>query len=135
MKHFEEVLHTADWSFRAFGRDLSELFEIAARALFSLQGAIPRETAVGVKRDVQVAGIDYESLLVNWLNELLFMQEQHREVYVHFTISVSSPTELSAQIIGKPREKMDKIIKAVTYHNLKIEQIKDVWQVLVVVDV
>jgi SHS2 domain-containing protein len=137
MKRFEEIPHTADWSFRAFGRDLRDVFANAAHALFSLQGASPRDAprATMVKRNVRVEGIDYESLLVNWLNELLFLQEQHREVYERFNISRLTSTALAAQIVGKPRGKMDKIIKAVTYHNLKIEQTQEGWQSTLVVDV
>ncbi len=135
MKRFEEIPHTADWSYRAFGHDQRELFENAAHALFELQGATPLEGAEKFERNVRVNGIDYESLLVNWLNELLFLQEHHREVYDRFAISQLSPTDLAAQIVGKPRGRMDKIIKAATFHNLKIEQTKDGWQATVVVDV
>lgn len=135
MKRFEEIPHTADWSYRAFGHDRRELFENAAHALFELEGAAPMAGAVETRRNVSVDGIDYESLLVNWLNELLFLQEQRREVYERLEISRLSPTELAAQVFGKPRGSMDKIIKAATFHNLKIEQTKDGWQATVVVDV
>ncbi len=135
MKRFEEIPHTADWSFRAFGRDRRELFENAAHAIFALQGAVSREDTRETTRDVDIQGIDYESLLVNWLNELLFLQEQNHEVYHRFAISRLTPTELIAQIAGKPRGKMDKIIKAATFHNLKIEQTKEGWQATLVLDV
>src|SRR5574341_1096176 len=128
MKRFEEIPHTADWSFRAFGRDRRELFENAAHALFSLQGASTRADAAEVERPVRVRGIDSESLLVSWLNELLYLQERHREVYERFAISLLTETELGGLIFGKPRQKMDKIIKAVTFHNLKIEQTREDWQ-------
>ncbi len=136
MKRFEEIPHTADWSFRAFGRDLSELFENAAFAMFSMQGSIQSSAhAREISRGVSVSGIDYESLLVNWLSELLYLQEAKRETYHRFHIKEISPTALSAQILGTRVEKIDKIIKAVTYHNLKIEQTKDGWEVVLVVDV
>jgi SHS2 domain-containing protein len=135
VKRFEEIPHTADWSYRAFGRDLRELFGNAAHALFALQGAKPVATAAPVKRAVRVDGLDTESLLVNWLNELLYLQEQYRESYDQFTIEELQPTRLVAEIGGKPRAKMDKIIKAVTFHNLKIEQTRDGWQAVLVVDV
>ena len=135
MKRFEEIPHTADWSFRAFGRNQRELFANAAHALFELEGATPRANAQSVGRDVRVEGIDPEALLVGWLNELLYLQEQHREVYERFDIAELTPTALVAQISGKPRGKMDKIIKAVTFHNLKIEQTQNGWQAVVVVDV
>jgi SHS2 domain-containing protein len=134
MKRFEEIPHTADWSFRAFGRDLNKLFENAACAIFALEGAGSngaRETV----RVIEVVGIDYESLLVNWLSELLYMQESHREVYHRFHIESLTPTALRAQVHGTPITKIDKIIKAVTYHNLKIEQTANGWEAVIVVDV
>ena len=134
MKRFEEIPHTADWSFRAFGRDLRELFENAAFALFALEGAQPRDHADETTRLVEVSGIDYEALLVNWLTELLFLQESHRETY-RFHIETLSPTALRAQVFGTPMSQLDKAIKAVTYHNLKIKQTSDGWEVVVVVDV
>jgi SHS2 domain-containing protein len=134
MKRFEEIPHTADWSFRAFGKDLRELFENAAFALFALEGAIANE-ANEAARAVQVTGIDYESLLVNWLSELLYMQESQREVYHRFHVESLTATALRAQVLGTPNTRIDKIIKAVTYHNLKIEQTTNGWEAVVVVDV
>lgn len=135
MRRFEEIPHTADWSFRAFGKDLRELFENAAFAIFSLEGAQPREDANETARVIEVSAIDYESLLVNWLTELLWLQESHHETYPRFNIETLSPTALRAQVFGKPMTQLDKIIKAVTYHNLKIEQTANGWEVVVVVDV
>ena len=134
MKRFEEIPHTADWSFRAVGKDLRELFENAAFAMFTLEGAESKLTTEAA-RAVQVTGIDYESLLVNWLSELLYMQESNREVYHRFHIESLTATTLRAQVLGKPNTKIDKIIKAVTYHNLKIEQTANGWEAVVVVDV
>jgi SHS2 domain-containing protein len=134
MKRFEEIPHTADWSFRAFGDDLSELFENAASAIFTLEGT-GLDHGPEIARMVEVTGIDYESLLVNWLSELLYLQESHREVYHQFHIEALAPTKLRAHIHGTPFKRMDKIIKAVTYHNLKIEQTANGWEAVVVVDV
>ena len=134
MKRFEEIPHTADWSFRAFGRDLNELFENAAGAIFALEGAVP-EGGAEIARTVEIGGIDHESLLVNWLSELLYMQEAHREVYQQFQIEALTPTTLLAHIHGTPYLNLVKVIKAVTYHNLKIEQTANGWEAVVVVDV
>jgi SHS2 domain-containing protein len=144
MKRFEEIPHTADWSFRAFGKDLRELFENAAFAIFALEGgtsrdlerdAQAREHANETARVVAVRAMDYESLLVNWLTELLWLQESHHETYQRFHIETLSPTALRAQVFGTPMTGLDKIIKAVTYHNLEIKQTREGWQVVVVVDV
>lgn len=133
MKQFEEIPHTADWSFRAFGKDLRELFANAAFAIFALEGAESNETKIA--RTLKVSGIDYESLLVNWLTELLWLQESHRETYHRFQIEMLTPTTLRAQVFGAPATQLNKVIKAVTYHNLKIEQTAGGWEAVVVVDV
>ncbi|MDE3089256.1 MAG: archease [Chloroflexota bacterium] len=135
MKRFEEIPHTADWSFRAFGKDLRELFENAAFAMFTMEGAQAQVDASETTRAVAVRGIDHESLLVNWLTELLWLQESNHEIYSRFQIDLRLPTALDARVFGTPIGKIDKIIKAVTYHNLKIEQTTDGWQAVVVVDV
>lgn len=169
MQRFEEIPHTADWSFRAFGKDVCELFENAAHAIFALEGAptivisresfdvaqeklrdreipqsndeISRHDAARndmenfVVRPVDVTGIDYESLLVNWLTELLWLQESNRETYHRFQIETLTTTILRAQVFGAPMTRLNKVIKAVTYHNLKVEQTADGWQATVVVDV
>ena len=135
MKRFEEIPHTADWSFRAFGRDLSDLFENAAHALFVLQGTRAHDNTSETPQVVEVSGIDYESLLVNWLSELLYLQESNRQVYTRFQIESLTPTSLHAQIFGLPLAHIDKLIKAITYHNLKIEKTTDGWEAVVVVDV
>ena len=135
MKRFEEIPHTADWSFRAFGKDLRELFENAAFAIFAMEGAEANCDAPLRCVAIEVSGIDYESLLVNWLTELLWLQESNHETYHQFRINSLSPTQLRAQVYGKPITKLDKLIKAVTYHNLKIEEAANGWEAVVVVDV
>jgi SHS2 domain-containing protein len=134
MKRFEEIPHTADWSFRAFGRDERELFANAAHAIFALEGAVASD-ANEIAREVNVTGIDRESLFVNWLSELLWLQESHRETYTRFEIETLTHTELCAHVFGRPYRSLDKIIKAATYHNLKIEESAEGWQAVVVVDV
>ncbi len=130
---FEEVEHTADWAFRARGRDLRELFVNAARGMFHLQGGTPGpETAT---REVEVEGFDREALLINWLNELLYLQEQHGETYHRFGIVELSDRRLRACVHGGPQGKVNKLIKAATFHDLAIQQTAGGWEVTIVVDV
>ena len=137
MQRFEEIPHTADWSFRAFGRDEQELFQNAAFALFAMEGAqMPDQSPAGATpRTVEVDGVDLESLFVNWLNELLYLQESNRETYYRFQVETLEPTHLRAQVFARPGIHIDKVIKAATFHNLKLEQVPAGWQAVVVVDV
>ncbi len=112
---------------------MSELFENAAYALFTLEGVTGVPTTV--TREVDVNGIDYESLLVNWLSELLYLQETRGETYARFTVEDISSTSLRAKIQGAPSGPLNKFVKAITYHDLKIEQTPGGWEATVVVDV
>lgn len=133
-QRFEEVEHTADRAFRAFGHDLRELFVHAAQAMFDLQGESGRGRAT-VTRDVSVAGLDRETLLVNWLNELLYLQEVHGESYSRLDIQEISETHLRARVHGRRQPGARRLIKAVTFHNLKVKPSARGWQATLVVDV
>jgi SHS2 domain-containing protein len=134
MPAFDEIEHTADWAFRARGRDMKELFQHAAEAMFALQGQAV-EPAVGKTRDLQVEGFDRETLLVNWLNELLYLQETTGESYTGFEIVEMSDARLRAKLQIGAQDKNRRLIKAVTFHNLKLQRAADGWEVTVVVDV
>jgi len=131
---FREVEHTADRAFTVRGHDLAELFTIAARALgtIQIQPAATRET---VSRQVEVSGVDRETLLVNWLNEILYLQDVHKESYSRFEVATISDTFLRASLHGEPDASIRRTIKAVTFHGLKVEQLPDGWEATIVVDV
>jgi len=134
MQHFQEIEHTADWAFRAHGRDLAQLFANAARGMFELQaGAGSGETSVA--RGVAVSGVDRETLLVNWLNELLYLQETQHETYSRFEVLQISDTHLQARVHGRPSPTEGKPIKAVTFHDLEVRRSEDGWEAAIVVDV
>jgi SHS2 domain-containing protein len=134
MQHFQEIEHTADWAFRAHGRDLAQLFANAARGMFELQaGAGSGETSVA--RGVAVSGVDRETLLVNWLNELLYLQETQHETYSRFEVLEISDMHLRALVHGRPSPAERKLIKAVTFHDLEVRRSEDGWEAAIVVDV
>ncbi len=131
---YEEVDHVADWAFLVRGRDLAELFTNAARALCRLEHGEPGED-VTVSREFEVEGVDRESLLVNWLNELLFLEQTRREAYHEFDIVEINDTHLRARIHGAPERSAQRHIKAVTFHNLEVKQTALGWEATLVLDV
>jgi SHS2 domain-containing protein len=131
---FREVEHTADRAFTVRGRNLAELFAHAAHALCAIQGQ-PAGTQQTVRREVEVSGVDRETLLVNWLNEILYLQDVHRESYSGFEVIAISDTSLRASLRGEPSASSRRTIKAVTFHGLEIERLSDAWEATIVVDV
>jgi SHS2 domain-containing protein len=130
---FEEIPHTADWSIRVWGQDLPELFAQAARGMNSLAGS---QLAIEqrVKRKVEADGMDTESLLVAFLTELIYTQEHERLGFDQFDIRISDD-HLSATLGGGLINSITKTIKAVTYHNLKIEKTERGYEAEIVFDV
>lgn len=135
MEDFEEVEHTADWAFRVRGSDLKQLFVNAASAMFELQARQPLPPAEAVEREVEVRGFDPETLLVNWLNELLYLQEKYGEIYRKFDVQEISNTQLRARVRGQRSPGALRMIKAVTFHGLEIKRLAEDWEATVVVDV
>src|SRR6266508_6592294 len=141
---FEEISHTADWSVRVWAQDLPSLFGESARAMNSLAGIVigkgPR-----LKQEFEVVGTDAESLLVAFLSELIFYQEQENLAFDLFELRVEEPVltgeavskgqKLKVKMEGAQIASIDKAIKAVTYHNLKIERTNQGYETTIVFDV
>ena len=69
---YRQLPHTADLAWRLWGQDLPELFENAGRAL-SATLTDRRYLRRRATRTVHLTAIDRESLLVDWLNHLLYL--------------------------------------------------------------
>lgn len=131
---FEEVEHTADWAYRVWGRNLTELFIQAAIALYYLAGVqLTSESAI--TRKIQLQGVDYVSLLVAWLNELLYLHESENLAFNQFAILHLDAHSLEAEVTGSHGQNWQKFIKAVTYHNLAIQETEKGLEATLVLDV
>lgn len=130
---FEEIAHTADWSARVWAEDVPALFTEAARAMNALAGIV-REAGPGVKRKFESEGPDLESLLVAFLSELIYYQEQENLAFDRFKLQVEDH-RLKVEMEGAQMRSIDKAIKAATYHNLKIEKTNRGFETTIVFDV
>ena len=124
-KEFEIINHTADVGIIAYGASISQTFANAAKALFNLITELDKVEEV-VDRDIELAAPDQESLLVQWLNELIYLFDTQNIIFKRFEIIRLSNTELKAKSYG---EKVDKSkhelktgVKAATYHMLRIDK-------------
>lgn len=126
MKRFEFFGHTADAMFRAYGKTLERKFTNAALAfsdfMFDLKDIPPK-----IKKKIVVEGSDYESLLYNWLEELLVLLDSEKFIMNDVkNLKISKKGEnfiLKAEVIGdtaKRKYKHKDFIKAVTYNDMKI---------------
>lgn len=130
---FEEISHTADWSARVWAHDLPSLFTEAARAMNILSGTVAG-TGPRLKGRFEAEAPDVESLLVAFLSELLYYQEQENIAFDQFELRVE-PGRLKAEMEGAQIASSEKAIKAVTYHNLKVKRTDQGVETTIVFDV
>lgn len=130
---FEEISHTADWSVRVWAEHLPGLFAECARAMNVLSG-----TQIGggprLRRGFEYGAPDAESLLVAFLSELVYYQEQEGLAFDRFDLHVGNGS-LKVDMEGARVLSVDKAIKAVTYHNLKILKTGEGLETTIVFDV
>ena len=131
----EELSHTAEIGLRLAGPTLAGLFRCAALGMARLTGDAPSAGARSV-RTVTLAAPDLESLLVDWLNELVYLAEVDALYFDQVTIEEISATALSALVGGRPVQEPPTVqVKAATYHQLSIRQDDAGWQAEVFFDI
>jgi SHS2 domain-containing protein len=135
MMGFEEVEHTADAALRIFGSNLTEIFLSAAAGLTHLMAADVSDISTEIEKSIELDAIDAESLLVEWLSELTYWAESEMLVFKKFRIRKATATHLQAKIFGGKTSMLEKHIKAVTYHNLKIRRTSKGLEATIVFDV
>ena len=138
MVRFEVFDHTADVGIIAYGEDLKEAFANAAYGMFS-QIADLQEVKEDVKRDIIIQSSDQEALLVDWLNELLYLLDVDHIIFSRFDITELSQNSLQAKVYGEKidtsRHQLKTSVKAATYHMLKVETKKSGARVQFILDI
>ncbi|MFO7707227.1 MAG: archease [Desulfobacterales bacterium] len=119
---FEEIEHTADRALRIHGTTWAEFLVNAARGMNSILAAAPGRAPGRESRSVDLQAIDAESLLVAWLSELAFWAETESLVFDQFVFQELDATRVKSTVTGSTAEKLDRHVKAVTYHDLHIQK-------------
>ncbi len=124
-KEFEILEHTADVGIIAYGSNTQEAFANAAKGMFSLITEL-EDIEETEHRDIELTSSDQESLLVEWLNELIYLFDVENIIFKRFDIKQLGNTNLRARIYGEKvdssRHELKTGIKAATYHMLMIDK-------------
>jgi len=138
VKPFEIIEHTADIGIVAYGADIKQVFANAALGLFTLMADLDN-LKEGVKREIELSAEDVEVLLVQWLNELIYISEVEHVIFKRFEINELSNTRLKATCFGEKikagQHRLKREIKAATYHMLKLTKENDRYQVRIIFDI
>jgi len=127
-KSFEILGHTADLRLRVIGKTKEELFRHALQGMAEIikkEEHGGRHPAWPAHRDIAVESPDENALLVDFLNEVLYLTSVNHAVYRDITIWHLSEKKIEGELLGEAAENFDEDIKAVTYHEAKIRQRPD----------
>ncbi|HXJ92416.1 MAG TPA: archease [Terriglobia bacterium] len=139
LQEFRVLEHTADIGFEAFGATREDVFRNTGRALMSLiidlDSIKPQERV-----SLEARAPEPQSLLVNWLSEILYLQDTEGWLFRDFEM-----VSLSEQCVcgGARGERFERgrhhiklLVKAITYHQLALEELNDgLWRAQVYVDI
>jgi SHS2 domain-containing protein len=130
---YREHEHMADWELEVWAPDFISLLEQAARGMYALAG-VRLQPGLRHAYRVEVEGHDRESLLVKFLQELLYLGEMRGLAFDGFSLELDG-LSLQARLQGAALLHRDKEIKAVTYHNLIVQESERGVEVHLVFDV
>lgn len=132
----EELGHTAEIGLRIRADAPEQLFACAAHAMFALLRVHADTTRPAIHHSVTIDSIDGESLMVDWLSELLYLHETTGALFSDCTILRWTAAHLEAQVTGYPPDAPPAMhIKAVTYHQLLIQANADGWTAQIYFDI
>lgn len=131
----ELLAHTAEVRLRVRAPDFPALAAEAGRALAAIElgGAAP--PAGGAAREIVVRASDEAALLVDWLNELIFLAETERWVATEFVTEPGDALELRVRARGVSVDTAPSRVKAATHHGLDVRRTGGGVEAEVVLDV
>ena len=130
--------HTADIGLRIRAETLDELFNEAGRAFTAVVVENPEAIRPLEEARFEIPGREHDYLLFDWLNELLYRFETHRQLFSRFNLHVRSDgLQGSAwgETVDPARHRLTHEVKAVTYHHLRVEQTAAGWLAEVILDI
>ncbi|PYN43453.1 MAG: archease [Candidatus Rokuibacteriota bacterium] len=134
-EHFETE---ADVGVRAWGSTRADAFAQAALGVFALI-VKPDEVAERERREVRAQADSPERLLVNWINECLYVHEIEGFVVHRVEVGACTATLVHATLHGEEmdagRHRFETIVKAATMHRLVVAEQEGRHEVRLIVDV
>ena len=141
MNEFEILEHTADIGMAAYGKTKKEVFINVAKGMFKIIAGENRNLKENFYDKIKLEADNLEGLLFVWLNELLYIGETRLVILNKFQIKELSDFKIEAEIegmkINPPSVKIEKEIKAVTYHRLEIKKDEEsgLWRAQIIFDI
>ena len=143
MKRYKilEDVAIADIAIESYGKNLEELFENTALAIFE-ESADLKNIEEKEKKSIKISAVNIENLLYDFLSEILFLKDTYSMIFKKSNVKINEKGKkyyLDAVLFGdnidREKHELRNDIKAITLHMFKVEKIKDGYKAIVVVDV
>lgn len=136
MKPFEILPHTADVRLKIYGASQEEVFKNALKGMAEILKPQIFDPASENWREIKIQSVDLAALLVDFLNEVLYLSGVNKEIYEEIDILSLTETEFKGKIKGRKIISFGEDIKAATYHENYFKQNPDsTWEALIIFDI
>lgn len=136
-KHFKVIDFYGDAGLEIWGSSMKKLFENASKGLYKL--ITPSNIKPVTEIEITLTASDKETLLLKWLNELIFLFDAKGFVGSKFVFKQLDENNLIATVCGdyfdNKKHKKGLLIKAATYHNMLFDINKDGLYAKVIFDI
>jgi len=134
MKKYEILEHIADLKIKVIGRTKEELFK---NAMFAMEQCLrPKIIEKTVSTKIRIESESFETLLVDFLDEINYQNETNMEIYNKIIFGKLSDNLIEAELFGKKVVRFGLQIKGATFHNLDVRQKRDsTWEATILFDI
>ena len=135
---YRSIEHTADLGIEVEADTIEQLFEAAALGMFSIVSKLD-DVSCENTREIALDSGDFEELMFEWLNELLYLLEAEGLLLSRFDVHSVECFRLEAEVGGEKLdlERHDVLteVKAATYHDMVVREVNGTWFARVIFDV
>lgn len=139
---FKFVEHTADVGIESYGKKLEEAFSGVALGMFEVM-TNTKKIKPKIKKEIKIESEDLKSLLYDFLEKFLIFHDVENLMFSKFDVKKiwkeRNKWNLECEAWGEefdPKRHEDRtLVKAVTYHDMKILKKGELQYVYVLVDI
>lgn len=132
---FEYIPHRGEVGLRLCGATVGDVLREAALGLSGLLLPKWRGDGPDSAREITLDAPDRGTLLVDWLNELLFLADRDRWAPTRLEIHQASDHHVRATAYGPVLPEAPTLVKAATWHRLRFDRKDGGYEAEVLLDV
>jgi len=139
---WKTIEHPADTGIEIWADSLPEVFALAAKGLMATGIEHPELLQPKNQRIIQTTGTDLKELMVNFLSEFLYLIDTENFVMAKCQVDALSTTNnfsIRATVWGETfdltKHGSTTDIKAITYHQMLIEEANHRWHARIIFDI